>query len=60
VDTDKECYEKLQYYRFGYLDLVKLLFSTKWRDAIAKVRLSWTFELRDQNQQARFFSSDFN
>jgi hypothetical protein len=37
VDANKECYNALQYHRFGYLDLVKLLFSAKWREAIAKV-----------------------
>jgi len=38
VDTDKKCYEALQYKRFGYLDLMKLLFTAKWREAQAKAK----------------------
>jgi hypothetical protein len=37
VDTDKACYNALQYQVFSYWDLTKKLLTGKWREAIAKV-----------------------
>ena len=37
IDANKECYNALQYQRFGFLDLMKLMFSSKWRQALARV-----------------------
>jgi len=36
VDTDKLCYEALQYQRFSWFDLLKKLISSKWLSAISK------------------------
>ena len=37
VDTDKQCYEALQYERFSFFDLMKKLVSFKWLEAVKKV-----------------------
>ena len=41
VDTDKQCYEALQYQRFSFFDLMKKLVSAKWLEAVKKVSLEW-------------------
>jgi len=38
IDANKECYNALQYQRFGFIDLMKLMFSSKWRQAIARAK----------------------
>lgn len=38
VDTDKSCYEALQYQSFSYMTMLKSLVSKKWLDAISKSR----------------------
>jgi prostamide/prostaglandin F2alpha synthase len=36
LDTDKECYTALQYERFSFCDLLKKLFTGKWKTAKSK------------------------
>jgi prostamide/prostaglandin F2alpha synthase len=36
VDQDMECYKALEYKRFTFFDLMKLLFSGKWKAAKSK------------------------
>ena len=38
IDSEKECYNALQYKTFTFFDLMKLLFSSKWRNALSKGR----------------------
>jgi prostamide/prostaglandin F2alpha synthase len=38
IDDEQKCYTALQYYKMSLMEVLKLAFSKKWRDAASKAK----------------------